>query len=182
MSRRAHSSVTDRVPLDVRVELDEHFRRGMRIREAAEWLTERGYPTSKSAVGRYYLREVRPLERMFQRAEAFKAVLTEGGDRPATELHETASLMLADKYIELLSQLGDKDATTETLAELSKGLAALQSAAVRNEALKAQVRKRLGAAFDMVMEDLEESLADAAPQLLVQLKDTLASRRVELDA
>lgn len=181
MGRRSHNKIMDTVPEDIRKELDERLLDGMRLIPAAEWLTSLGYPTGKSTVGRYWLSNVQPLQKMFQRAEAFRAVLSEGGERPATELHEAANLLLTDAYLELLMELGADDRrNVKQLVSLSKGLSMIQSSAVANEKLKASTRQRLEAAFGLVMRDLGETLGESHPALLEQLESVVADRQEAL--
>lgn len=181
MGRRTHSSVLDTLPDDVREELDRRLAGGEPYRDSSSWLESQGYEVSKSTVCRYWLANGRELAEIVRMSRVLGAQLTEGGGRPATELHETANLYLTDRLVQMTLELERDDGhSVATLSEITRALSSLQRSAIYNERVKARQVEQFDVASRKLTEEFHRLLQDSHPELLDKLLGVLTAEREEL--
>lgn len=181
MGRRTHSSLFEVLPEDTLEELNRRLASGETYRDASSWLSSQGYEVGKSTICRYWLAHGRELADILRMSRAVGTQLTEGGDRPATELHEAANYLLLDQCTRMMLELERDDAQTiESLEKLTRMLTALQRSAVYTERVKASQVKAYDRAAETLSDEFHRQLQDAHPELLERLLAVLAEGRQEL--
>lgn len=159
-NRRRHSKI-HQLPDPVVEEINRLLvSPGITYEMITDHLKKLGHDVSKSSVGRYGKDFVARLERLKIVKDQAKAILDEGGDRPATELQEAANQMAMQLIMETLMKVDNIDVSEdgEKLTDVLKALANLERSAVSREKLKFEFNKGVEAAAAKIKEALKKEL------------------------
>lgn len=157
--RRRHSKITRELPPEIVEAVNQKLVDGFTYEEIANWLRSLGHEVSRSTVGRYGKEFLSKLERLKLAKEQAKAIVSEMGDAPATELHEAANQLAVQLIMETLIRVPDLEG--EKVSELLKALAHLERSSVSREKLKAEFRQKAEATVSGLR---DEELAGKSPE------------------
>lgn len=170
---RSHSKV-DRLPPELKKEVEKRLLCGETYEDISGYLKEFGEDIHYSSIGRYGKKFLKRFESVRIAKEFAKLLAEDNADRPATELHEANNLLASQLVMEALV---DDQMDAEGRGKIAKSIASLQRAQVSNEKLKLQARKERGAVHvameilkDKVFAEIAESYPDIADALM-QLAD-----------
>ncbi|MGD9504554.1 MAG: phage protein Gp27 family protein [Syntrophobacteraceae bacterium] len=145
---RRHSRIEDELPLEIREQVDRLLiEGGATYDDIRDWLAERGYDISRSAIGRYGQDFMGTYRRLRIIEDKARALVSEAGDGMA--LDEAVSKMFSQMILEALVA-GDLDLKKQ--GRLIGDFAKLQSSTVQRERLKSELRKKAQAAAEEVAE------------------------------
>ncbi len=105
MTRRAHSKI-ERLPPEIKRAVNDLLVGGATYDQIVAWLREKGEAISHSAVGRYGKGFDVKLQNLRLAREQAQAIVSQIGDRPATELQEAAQQLAVQKLLEHLLEVG----------------------------------------------------------------------------
>ncbi len=131
-----------------------------------EHLKKLGHEVSRSSIGRYGKDFVARLERLKIVKDQAKAIIEEGGDRPATELNEAANQLAMQLIMETLMNVDIIEG--EKLTDVLKALAHLERSAVAREKLKYEFTRGVDVAATKIKEALKAEI-NADTELMAKL-------------
>lgn len=147
-------------PADLR-DLNEKIGSGKyTLDELVEWLAERGYTISRSALHRHGVDVRRVAEKLQQSREVTQALVSELGDAAAQGqqgrlLVEMARSIVFDLLMKIQTAEGGEPLSTKDVANIGKGLAELGRALRFDQDFETKIR-------DRVAQEEREKAADAA--------------------
>lgn len=172
---RSHGKI-DKLPPELKREVENRLLEGETYEDIAAYLKEQGEDVHFSSVGRYGRGFLKKFESVRVAKEFAKLLAEDNIDRPATELHEANNLLASQIIMEAMI---DDEMDAKERAQAAKSIAALQRAQVSNEKLKIDARKEQGAvhtAFrmftDKVYAEIGEKYPDIARKLLILAEET----------
>ena len=174
---RSHGKV-DKLPEEIRKEVENRLLEGHTYKEIANYLKEMGHSISKTSIHRYGKPFLQKFESV-RLAKEFAQLLAEDNiERPTTELHEANNLLASQIIMEAMV---DDDMDAKMRAEAARSIATLQRAQVSNEKLKIQARREQGAVHiamqllqDKIFAELGEKYPDVAAKLMQLAEETEA--------
>jgi hypothetical protein len=165
MNKNRSHGIIDRLPEELRRDVEGKLLDGETYKETASFLNERGidiHPSSVYRFGRPFLKKFEAV----RMAKEFAQLLAEDNAmRPTTELHEANNALVSQMVMETLI---DESLDPEIKLKAARSIANLQQAQVSNERLKLSSRKEAGAvktALEMMKTKVFEELAGAHPEL-----------------
>ncbi len=170
---RSHSKV-DRLPPELKREVEERLLSGETYEDISGYLKGQGEDIHYSSIGRYGQKFLKRFESVRIAKEFARLLAEDNADRPSTELHEANNLLASQLVMEALV---DDRLDAEERGKMAKSIAALQRAQVSNEKLKLQSRKERGAvhvAMEMLKDKVFAEIAEGHPEIadaLMQLAD-----------
>ena len=172
---RSHGKI-DKLPPELKREVENRLLGGETYEDISAYLKEQGEDVHFSSVGRYGRGFLKKFESVRVAKEFAKLLAEDNIDRPATELHEANNLLASQIIMEAMI---DDEMDAKERAQAAKSIAALQRAQVSNEKLKIDARKEQGAvhiAFrlftDKVYEEIGQKYPDIAEKLLILAEET----------
>lgn len=172
-TNRSHGKI-DRLPNELKKEVELRLLNGETYESISEYLQEQGVDVHFSSVGRYGRKFLKKFESVRIAKEFAKLLAEDNVDRPTTELHEANNLLASQLIMEALV---DDEMDADERSKMAKSIATLQRAQVSNEKLKLESRKQRGAVHvamellkDKVFSEIAENHPDIA-QALLELAD-----------
>lgn len=148
---RKHYAVEDRLPEDIRAQVDRLLIEGATYDEVQAWLDGQGHDISRSAIGRYGKDFLAAYQRLRMVEDQARTLVSEAGD--GLVLEEAASKLFGQQIIEgLVSAKID----VTTLPRLVSDFAKLAGASVQRERLKADLKNKA----DKAVKKVEKQLTD----------------------
>lgn len=149
--------------------------------DIAQYLQEQGFEISKSAVGRYALRQNAVAKRLSEVQEHTKLLVEAVKQDPDVDYTEASMRML-------LTSLTEKMATAQEefdqmdLAEAGRLIVSLSRTKVYKDRVKAEIDKRAKVALELFKKEVKAELAGQEPELsrrLMEVADRVANRMME---
>ena len=170
------SSTIDRLPDDVRTELDLRLSdTANTYEELSAWLKEEGYEISKSAVGRYALRSTKAAQRVAETIQRTQAIAQAVEAHPELDYTKAASMVLMDGLMQRVSTAED-DFAEMPLDKAGRLIASLSRNATYEKRVRQEMKKKAELAFDQMETELMEAIKQH-PELAGELHDVLARAR-----
>lgn len=170
---RSHGKI-EKLPAELKRDVEERLLSGETYEEVAGYLKEQGEDIHYSSVGRYGRKFLKRFESVRIAKEFAKLLAEDNADRPTTELHEVNNLLASQLIMEALV---DDEMDAEERNKMAKSIATLQRAQVSNEKLKLESRKERGAvhiAMEMLKNKVFAEIAEGHPEIsqaLMELAD-----------
>ena len=156
-NRRKHSKIST-YPPELQEAINKKIVEGHTYRDIAVWLSSKGCEISHTAIANHGKDFLAKLERIKIVKEQAKAIVTETGDAPSTQMAEAASTLAMQLVMEILAGADKEKLEKEKLTDVLKALAQLERSAVSRESLKMQYQKRMDAAFKKLREEIWQEL------------------------
>lgn len=170
------SSTIDRLPDDVRTELDLRLSdTANTYEELSAWLKEEGYEISKSAVGRYALRSTKAAQRVAETIQRTQAIAQAVEAHPELDYTKAASMVLMDGLMQRVSTAED-DFAEMPLDKAGRLIASLSRNATYEKRVRQEMKKKAELAFDQMETELMAAIKQH-PELAGELHDVLARAR-----
>mgnify|MGYP000832412147 CR=1 FL=1 len=170
------SSTIDRLPDDVRTELDLRLSdTANTYEELSTWLKEEGYEISKSAVGRYALRSTKAAQRVAETIQRTQAIAQAVEAHPELDYTKAASMVLMDGLMQRVSTAED-DFAEMPLDKAGRLIASLSRNATYEKRVRQEMKKKAELAFDQMETELMAAIKQH-PELAGELHDVLARAR-----
>lgn len=165
---RSHGKV-DKLPEEIRKEVENRLLEGHTYKEIANYLKEMGHNISKTSIHRYGKPFLQKFESV-RLAKEFAQLLAEDNiERPTTELHEANNALISQMIMEAL--ISDK-VEQQTKLDAARSIATLQRAQVQNERLKLNARKEAGAvhtALKRLKQQVYEEIGKHHPEVAKEI-------------
>ncbi len=165
---RSHGKV-DKLPEEIRKEVENRLLEGHTYKEIANYLKEMGHSISKTSIHRYGKPFLQKFESV-RLAKEFAQLLAEDNiERPTTELHEANNALISQMIMEAL--ISDK-VEQQTKLDAARSIATLQRAQVQNERLKLNARKEAGAvhtALKRLKQQVYEEIGKHHPEVAKEI-------------
>lgn len=163
---RRHFAVEDRLPEDVRAQVDRLLIESATYDEVAAFLAELGYDISRSAIGRYGKEFLAVYQRLRMIEDQSRALVSEAGE--GLVLEEAAAKLFAQQIVE---GLANKEIDVKRLPRLVSDFAKLQSSAVQRERFKKDIAKKTVAAVEKIEKRSSAGGASLSPETLRIIKE-----------
>jgi uncharacterized membrane-anchored protein YjiN (DUF445 family) len=179
--RRKHHKVRNELPDELIEAVNKRLIEGDTYREVAEWINQKGYEISKSAVGRYGKDFLSRLERLKVVKEQAKTIVEEGADRPATELYEATSQLATQLIMETLVKVDKDELESADVVKLLNVIPKLETSATKREKIKLSYNQGVDAAAERIKEELKAELGkdgeliEKITTLVNEIKDEVKS-------
>lgn len=170
--RRSHSKIST-YPPELVDAINQKIVEGMTYRQIADWLSQKGQEISHTAVANYGKTFLSKLEQLKVVKEQAKAIVTESGDAPATEMAEAANQLAIQMIMETLMDAEKGVLQKEKLSDVLKALAQLEKSSVARENLKMQFNKGYTKAIAHVKDELKKELENR-PDLLEEINKLIS--------
>lgn len=176
--RRVRSSI-DQLPPDVREELDLRLAANKHtFVELSEWLTELGYPISKSAIGRYSRRSAAAAKRVADTLQRTRTIVREIEAHPDMDYTKAAQVMLMDGLTRRVSTAED-EFDEMPLDKAGRLIASLSRNATYERKVRQEMKKKAELAFDQLETELMAAIRQH-PELAQELRSVLARAREQV--
>lgn len=141
-TRRRHFKIA-KLPDDIRRRVDAMIATpGKTYQDAVDFLADEGIHVGHSSVQRYGKHFLARLERLQVVKDQARAIVSESGERPATEMAEAANQMAIQLVMETLMEVEAGDLQEEKLTDVLKALARLEQSSTARERLKLEYQRR----------------------------------------
>ena len=152
--RRRHHRIST-LPAEVVQQVNSLLAKpGTTYQAVTDFLHEQGYQVSHSSVGRYGKDFMSRLERLQVVKEQAQAIISDSGDRPATEMGEAANQLAIQLIMEHLMTVDTLEG--EKISEVLKALAQLERSGTGREKLKLDYQQRAKKTATRVEEHLRK--------------------------
>lgn len=168
-TRRRHFKIA-KLPDDIRRRVDAKIATpGITYQDVVDFLADEGIHVGHSSVQRYGKHFLARLERLQVVKDQARAIVSESGERPATEIAEAAGQLAMQLIMETLLEVEDLEG--EKVSEVLKALAQLMRSSAGIEKLKLEYRQRAQKVAAAVEDTLKgESLS---PETLKKIKEQI---------
>ena len=175
--RRARvSSTIDRLPDEIRVELDLRLADTENTyEELSAWLKSEGYEISKSAIGRYSIRSAQAAQRVAETLQRTQAIAQAVEAHPDLDYTKAASMVLMDGLMQRVSTAED-DFADMPLDKAGRLIASLQRNATYEKRVRQDMKKMAELAFDQLEAELMAAIKQH-PDLAGELHSVLSRAR-----
>ena len=174
-ARRTCSSI-DRLPEDVRVQLDQKLANPANsFIELSVWLKEQGFEISKSAVGRYSQRTKKTAERVIDTLQRTKAIAAAVEAHPELDYTRAASMVMMDGLMRRVSS-AEEEFEEMPLDKAGRLIASLSRNATYEKRTPADLKKKAELAFGQLEEKMLETVK-GSPELARRMRDLLIDAR-----
>lgn len=166
---RVKSSI-DALPDDERAYLNAQLTDlNMSYSEIADKMTGRGYPVSRSAIGRYAVRINKAASRLQQAREKVNALVVAMKDNQDVEAAEVASALLLDGLLGRIA-IAEDDYDELPIDKVIDSVAKLQRTTVYKERMRKDRSRIIGSVEQNLMRRLQAELPNKDPELLKRLQ------------
>lgn len=168
-----------RLPVDVRELVDARLRdNSITFQEISDWLKERGFEISKSAVGRYALSMNEAAQRVAETLEKMRAIVKAVEDNPDVDYTKASRIMAMDGLLQKVTTAEDEflDLPLDKAVRL---IASLSRTEIYDQKSKQEQKSKMELAFDGMEAELSEKIK-ADPQLRGEFHDVMEKARRRL--
>jgi hypothetical protein len=155
------NSKVDSLPDDIRKKLDEMLARTggdyLKYEEIAEDITEMGYSISRSAIGRYAIKNNSVVKRLKEARLRTEMLLEAVKDNQDIEGTEIATAMFVDQLVQRMA-VAEDDIENLPIEKAAKLMIAIQRSAVYKEKFKKDFNKIYKKALTEVKEEMRQEL------------------------
>ena len=147
----------------------------------AEYLQEQDYDISKSAVGRYALRENAVGKRLREVQEQTRLLVQSVKDDPDIDYTEASMRMLITSLTEKIAT-AQEEFDNMPLDKAGRLIVAISRTKVYKDRVKADIEKRTKVALELFKKEVKAELAGQEPELsqrLLEVADRVAARLME---
>ena len=170
------SSTIDRLPVDVRTQLDLRLAdTANTYEELSSWLKSEGFEISRSAIGRYAIRSTTAAQRVAETLQRTQAIAKAVEEHPDLDYTKAASMIFMDGLIQRVSTAEDEYAEIP-LDKAGRLIAAISRNATYEKRTRAELKKKAELAFDQMEAELMEAIRQH-PELSGELRDVLSRAR-----
>ena len=170
------SSTIDRLPFDVRTQLDLRLTdTANTYEELSAWLKSEGFEISRSAIGRYAIRSTTAAQRVAETLQRTQAIAKAVEEHPDLDYTKAASMIFMDGLIQRVSTAEDEYAEIP-LDKAGRLIAAMSRNATYEKRTRAELKKKAELAFDQMEVELMEAIRQH-PELSGELHDVLSRAR-----
>lgn len=170
------SSTVDRLPDEIRVELDLRLAdTANTYEELSAWLKEEGFEISKSAIGRYAIRSTQAAQRVAETLQRTQAIAQAVEAHPDLDYTKAASMVLMDGLMQRVSTAED-DFADMPLDKAGRLIASLQRNATYEKRVRQDMKKKAELAFDQLEAELMTAIKQH-PELAGELHSVLSRAR-----
>ena len=170
------SSTIDRLPVDVRTQLDLRLAdTANTYEELSSWLKSEGFEISRSAIGRYAIRSTTAAQRVAETLQRTQAIAKAVEEHPDLDYTKAASMIFMDGLIQRVSTAEDEYAEIP-LDKAGRLIAAISRNATYEKRTRAELKKKAELAFDQMEAELMDAIRQH-PELSGELHDVLAHSR-----
>ena len=170
------SSTIDRLPVDVRTQLDLRLAdTANTYEELSSWLKSEGFEISRSAIGRYAIRSTTAAQRVAETLQRTQAIAKAVEEHPDLDYTKAASMIFMDGLIQRVSTAEDEYAEIP-LDKAGRLIAAISRNATYEKRTRAELKKKAELAFDQMEAELMEAIRQH-PELSGELHDVLSRAR-----
>ncbi len=178
---RVKSRVSE-LPEEIKKALDEMLLDiNFTYTEIAEEITKKGYPISKSSIGRYALRQNKATQRLKEACETTKLLVETVKENRDLDASEAATTILIDALMKRLAT-AEEEFENMPLDKAGRLIVQLQRSAVYKEKFKLEYKRGIEDALSKLKEELKIELRQQ-PELfkkMCELADSV-SRKMESD-
>lgn len=149
--------------------------------DIAQELQEQGYEISKSAVGRYALRQNAVAKRLSEVQEQTRLLVEAVKHDPDVDYTEASMRMLITSLTEKIAT-AQEEFDQMDLAEAGRLIVSLSRTKVYKERVKAEIEKRAKVALELFKKEVKAELSGQEPELsrrLMEVADRVANRMME---
>lgn len=149
--------------------------------DISNFLYEQGYEISKSAVGRYALRQNAVAKRLSEVQEQTRMLVEAVKQDPDVDYTEASMRMLITSLTEKIAT-AQEEFDQMDLAEAGRLIVSLSRTKVYKDRVKAEIEKRAKVALELFKKEVREELAGREPELsrrLMEVADRVAARMME---
>jgi len=149
--------------------------------EISEYLRNEGYDISKSAVGRYALRQNAVAQRLSEVQEQTRLLVNAVKDDPDVDYTEASMRMLITSLTEKIAT-AQEEFDQMDLAEAGRLIVSLSRTKVYKERVRADIEKRAKVALEAFKTEIKAELSGHEPELmqrLIEVADRVADRMME---
>lgn len=149
--------------------------------DIAMYLNEEGYEISKSAVGRYALRQNAVAKRLSEVQEQTRMLVEAVKQDPDVDYTEASMRMLITSLTEKIAT-AQEEFDQMDLAEAGRLIVSLSRTKVYKDRVKAEIEKRAKVALELFKKEVKAELAGQEPELsrrLLEVADRVATRMME---
>ena len=170
------SSTIDRLPVDVRTQLDLRLAdTANTYEELSSWLKSEGFEISRSAIGRYAIRSTTAAQRVAETLQRTQAIAKAVEEHPDLDYTKAASMIFMDGLIQRVSTAEDEYAEIP-LDKAGRLIAAISRNATYEKRTRAELKKKAELAFDQMEAELMDAIRQHT-ELSGELHDVLARAR-----
>ena len=165
---RSHGKV-DKLPEEIRKEVENRLLEGHTYKEIANYLKEMGHSISKTSIHRYGKPFLQKFESVRLAKEYAQLLAEDNAERPTTELNEANNALISQMIMEILINENIKH---KEKIEAARSIATLQRAQVQNERLKLNARKEAGAvhtALKRLKQQVYEEIGKHHPEVAKEI-------------
>lgn len=144
-------------------------------------LQEQGYEISKSAVGRYALRQNAVAKRLSEVQEQTRMLVEAVKDDPNVDYTEASMRMLITSLTEKIAT-AQEEFDQMDLTDAGRLIVSLSRTKVYKERVRADIEKRAKVALEIFKKEIKAELAGKEPELmqrLIEVADRVAGRMME---
>jgi len=178
-NRRRHFKV-ELFPKDLVEAINNKLADGWTYARITDYINKEGYAISDSAIERYGKNFNERLRQIKLFREQAKAIISETGDRPATEAFEAANTLATQLITESLLDVNKGQLEKEKLTDIFRALAQISKSAASLEGVKVQANKKMNTAFKKLRTRLERDI-EKDPELLDKVLKHLDEVKKEMD-
>lgn len=154
---RVKSRVNE-LPAEIKKSLDEMLLDiNYTYTEIAEEITKKGYPISKSSIGRYALRQNKAAQRLKEACETTKTLVETVKENRDLDASEAATTILIDALMKRLAT-AEEEFENMPLDKAGRLIVALQRSTVYKEKFKLQYKKGINDALNKLKDELKIEL------------------------
>lgn len=149
--------------------------------DIAQHLNEEGYEISKSAVGRYALRQNAVAKRLSEVQEQTRLLVEAVKQDPDVDYTEASMRMLITSLTEKIAT-AQEEFDQMDLAEAGRLIVSLSRTKVYKDRVKAEIEKRAKVALELFKKEVKAELSGQEPELsrkLMEVADRVANRMLE---
>lgn len=174
---RVKSRVSE-LPEEIKRTLDEMLLDiNVTYTEIAEEITKKGYPISKSSIGRYALRQNKAAQRLKEACETTKTLVEAVKENRDLDASEAATTILIDALMKRLAT-AEEEFENMPLDKAGRLIVQLQRSAVYKEKFKLEYKRGVADALSKLKEELKIELRHQ-PDLfkkMCELADSVATK------
>lgn len=149
--------------------------------DISRFLYDEGYEISKSAVGRYALRQNAVAKRLSEVQEQTRLLVEAVKQDPDVDYTEASMRMLITSLTEKIAT-AQEEFDQMDLAEAGRLIVSLSRTKVYKDRVKAEIEKRAKVALELFKKEVRAELAGKEPELsrrLMDVADRIANRMLE---
>lgn len=173
------SSKIDELPVEIKSQVDiQLVDTSNSYWDISNWLKEEGFEISKSAVGRYAVRNNNAIQRLLEAQSRTEALVNVVKKNPDADYTEAGMMLMMDGLINRLAT-AEEEFDYMPLDKVGRLIASLSRTKVYKDRVKQDMKDKVDLAF-AGMEDAIMKVIKSDPALALQLKEILTQAKEKM--